>query len=649
MKLSNMKIGAKVVGLVVVALLVSSSISAFVLTRLMATDATYTRLLEGEVRARIVTNQLNAAQQEIGRLNYKAIATESPADMEAQYESLTVVMDRIDKTLLPELNTLLAESNGAQLETIASLMATMQQVVPEIRRAAVTGDDGTAMALSSNRFGPAREALAIEVQKIIDSTAAEMTSVSTTAHASARTDTLLSVGAILVTLVVMGGVAFWIGMGSIARPLVHLAGQMRRLAAGDYSVEVDGADRGDEVGDVARTAVVFRENGLERERLERETVANREAQETERRQSQMLSEEAAERQAAVVEALAMGLAGLSQGDLTVQLTQTFPPEYEKLQQDFNGAIGQLREAMAAVVTNVAAIRSGSEEIAQASDDLSRRTEQQAASLEETAAALEQITATVKRTASGSQEAASAVASAKGDAQDSGEVVQRAIAAMGQIQKSSAEISQIIGVIDEIAFQTNLLALNAGVEAARAGDAGRGFAVVAQEVRALAQRSAEAAKEIKGLISTSGQQVSEGVSLVGETGSSLTRIVEQVVAIDGLISEISGSAHEQATSLAEVNTAVNHMDQMVQQNAAMVEQTTAASHALKNEAGELDAMMSRFVVGEAPGAGHSKPVHAARARTEAYGQSPGTGSAARTRPMPRLVGNTAVKADEWEEF
>src|SRR5690606_18841880 len=257
---------------------------------------------------------------------------------------------------------------------------------------------------------------------------------------------------------------------------------------------------------------------------------------------------------------------------------------------------QLQDAMSVVVTNVSAIRSGSGEISQAADDLSRRTEQQAASLEETAAALDQITATVNRTAAGARQASDTVQAAKGDAETSGNVVRDAVSAMGAIEKSAQEITQIIGVIDEIAFQTNLLALNAGVEAARAGDAGRGFAVVASEVRALAQRSAEAAKEIKVLISASTSQVNSGVSLVGQTGEALQRIVSRVAEIDGLVSEIAASAQEQATGLQQVNTAVNQMDQVTQQNAAMVEQSTAASHSLAQEAEALAGSVARFQIG-----------------------------------------------------
>ncbi|HWA60135.1 MAG TPA: methyl-accepting chemotaxis protein, partial [Caulobacteraceae bacterium] len=239
------------------------------------------------------------------------------------------------------------------------------------------------------------------------------------------------------------------------------------------------------------------------------------------------------------------------------------------------------------------MRAGAEEIAKASDDLSRRSEQQAASLEETAAALDEITATVRQTAAGAGQASEAVGAAKREAVQSGEVVAEAVAAMGGIEQSSKQISQIIGVIDEIAFQTNLLALNAGVEAARAGDAGRGFAVVASEVRALAQRSADAAKEIKSLISASSRQVEQGVGLVGRTGEALTSIGAKVSQIDVLVAEISGSAQEQATGLGQVNVAVNDMDKVVQRNAAMVEESTAAAHSLKAEAAQLAALVAGF--------------------------------------------------------
>jgi len=297
----------------------------------------------------------------------------------------------------------------------------------------------------------------------------------------------------------------------------------------------------------------------------------------------------------VVSTLATSLKGLADGDLTARIDAVFDGQYERIKQDFNASVDTLQDAMNAIATATQHLQSGSSEIAAASDDLSRRTEQQAASLEQTAAALDQITATMRRSADGAKQAASAATGARLDAVRSGEVMRDAVVAMGEIERSSGQVAQIISVIDEIAFQTNLLALNAGVEAARAGDAGRGFAVVAQEVRALAQRSAEAAREIKVLIGASGQQVARGVRLVTETEHALAGIVDKVATIDGLIGEIAQSSQEQASSLNHVNAAVNQMDQVTQQNAAMVEQATAAASNLKIEARGLSVLVGRFEI------------------------------------------------------
>jgi len=303
-------------------------------------------------------------------------------------------------------------------------------------------------------------------------------------------------------------------------------------------------------------------------------------------------------QAELVGALAEQLSRLSDGDLRAAIEQEMEGAHQAVKVDFNGAVASLRTALEQVLAAVTTLRGGSDEISRASDDLSRRTEQQAASLEETAAALDQITATVQRSAEGARQAASVASQAHAEADRSGEVVRRAVAAMDGISRRSAEISDIVGVIDAIAFQTNLLALNAGVEAARAGDAGRGFAVVASEVRALAQRSASAAKEIKALITESGRQVGAGVALVGDTGHALERIAGQIQRLTVIAEEIAASSHEQSSGLQQVNIAVNQMDQVTQQNAAMVEESTAASHALASDAVELDRMMGQFALDDA---------------------------------------------------
>ena len=298
-----------------------------------------------------------------------------------------------------------------------------------------------------------------------------------------------------------------------------------------------------------------------------------------------------------VDDLAASLTALSNGDLTGTICVPFTPTLEKVRHDLNASLEKLQSAMRDVAKSTSGITMGAREISEATDNLARRTEQQAAALEQTSAALHEITRTVAQNAERAEESGRLVANTKADAEQSGLIVGKAIEAMGRISHSSNEIGNIIGVIDDIAFQTNLLALNAGVEAARAGEAGKGFAVVAQEVRELAQRSANAAKEIKTLINTSACQVKDGVDLVGETGKALSKIVGQVAEIDTNVAAIVETAHDQANGIKEINHAVEAMDTNTQQNAAMVEQTTASSHGLAHEAQVLHELLAQFRFGK----------------------------------------------------
>jgi len=494
-------------------------------------------------------------------------------------------------------------STNETLATEASTRQALAEVKPSLDAYILTAERIVSLASSNPdqafrelpAFNADFDSLATRMEAAADDIEAASGAVHTRAEADVELGRRVMIGATILGLLVAGGMILS-ALAQIVRPIMNLTSTMLALARGETDVDMSSARRSDEVGAISRAVQALQTLIADRTRAEAEVVLRqREAADQERERTDAARAATAQEQAVVVGALASGLEHLARGDLTYAIRQDFPGDYAKLKADFNLAIQQMREAMTDVVGNVGAIRSGSGEISHAADDLSRRTEQQAASLEETAAALDEITATVSRTATGAGQALAAVKAAKGDAEASGVVVSEAIEAMSAIEKSASEISQIIGVIDEIAFQTNLLALNAGVEAARAGDAGRGFAVVAQEVRALAQRSAEAAKEIKVLISASSRQVSSGVGLVGQTGEALQSIMARVNEISDLIAEIAASASEQSTGLLQVNTAVNQMDQVTQQNAAMVEESTAASHALAQEAEQLQRAVSRFQV------------------------------------------------------
>ncbi len=461
--------------------------------------------------------------------------------------------------------------------------------------------------------------------------------------------TMMIVGALIVLGAVILALYFAVG-ALIRRPVDSLVNAVGELGAGNYAHPVAGQDRSDEIGAVAKALEGFRHTLARSRRHEEEAAAHREDAENQRLLSEADRSKAAELQRHIVAAVGEGLTALSQGRLSFRITEAFPGEYAKLRDDFNSAMNSLEETIMTVNGAIDGIGNGTGEISSSVSNLSQRTEQQAASLEETAAALNEITEQVNSSAQNARSAAKTVASACTDAEKSGAIVQRAIASMQGIEHSSSQIGQIIGVIDEIAFQTNLLALNAGVEAARAGDAGKGFAVVAQEVRQLAQRSAEAAKEIRSLINTSSTQVAEGVDLVGEAGSALQGIASQVMQISGLIQEISQSANEQAVGLKEVNAAMNQMDQVTQHNAAMVEETTAASVSLKDEAERLRTLAARFQVSGSPARASSTLRETAAAMRSAA--TPPARPAA--RPAPRAAArvasaSSAAAAENWEEF
>ena len=395
--------------------------------------------------------------------------------------------------------------------------------------------------------------------------------------APVRHDRTLLILTSLVSAFVMTLIGWWFAR-AFSKPIDGLNASMRAIGGGNLDASVPEAKRGDEFGEMGQTLVAMQDE-LKQARAAEDLRKEQQAEQT-----------------VVVERISEGLVHLSKGDLTYEIASPFGQDHEKLRQDFNAAVSNLRHVVLQVVDTSSSIRAGAGEISQASDDLSSRTEAQAATLEQTAAALDELTASVKSAADGARSVEDIVNQAKGEAESSDVVVRNAVDAMTKIETSSTQISQIISVIDDISFQTNLLALNAGVEAARAGEAGRGFAVVASEVRALAQRSSQAALEIKTLISESTQHVGEGVDLVGKAGTALRSIVERVTHISSLVSEIAEGAAEQSVGLGEINTGMTQLDQVTQQNAAMVEESTAASHLLSSDSGKLADLVSHFQTG-----------------------------------------------------
>ncbi len=669
MKLDDLKIATKVMLPAIVLALVAVACVGVGVWQQKKLETAVVRIVEQRAPAELEMARFNRRVSGIGYAAYRTVANSGSSEAAAAAskeidDNFKSGNERLDKV---------AKADPETAKEVAGFRARFKKVYDSGRQGADLGlqDANEAAIMVMAVIDPDITALTKDVSAWTDKHSAETQATVEKARKDGATGVAITMLFGLISAAAALMFAVWIGRSKIARPLINLSKTMEVLAQGSIDVNVVGAERRDEVGAMARSVQVFKDNALALRTAEAAQQRAAAETESERRRNEQVREAAAKEQAFVMEAIATGLNRLAEGDLTYRVDAEFPADYKRLQSDFNGAIAQMEDAMRTIVHAANGIGAGSDEIASAADDLSRRSEQQAASLEETAAALDEITATVRRSSAGAQEAARVVGSTRADAERSSVVVKGAVDAMQQIEKSSSEISQIIGVIDEIAFQTNLLALNAGVEAARAGDAGKGFAVVAQEVRALAQRSAEAAKEIKTLISTSSQQVNQGVSMVGQTGEALQAIVSKVGEIDALVGEIAASGQEQATGLNQVNAAVNQMDQTVQQNAAMVEQSTAASHSLKGEANGLMQMISRFRVAGAEatrvsasgGSARrapppiSRPAPAARPAPKAPVSLAGADSRPGVNPVRSAQAKLAAFAssapaassDDWEEF
>jgi methyl-accepting chemotaxis protein len=449
-------------------------------------------------------------------------------------------------------------------------------------------------------------------------------------------------------------VLFPIHASAIRKGVYNIRDSLNRMLKDDLDTPVEGKDRADEFGEMALAAEALRQMSIEKRQMTESGRRERERNDADRaaQEAAKLEEETQIRFA--VDTLGAGLNKLANGDLTVTIHQPFRADLEQVRGDFNRAVEKLQQVLGEVAVNTSSIDANSMQMRGAAEDLAKRTEQQAASLEETSAALEQITSTVKNSSERAGEAMTMVSGTKANAEQSSKVVSEAMQAMSRIEAASSEIGKIINVIDEIAFQTNLLALNAGVEAARAGEAGKGFAVVAQEVRELAGRAAGAAKDIKALIARSSDEVRSGVQLVTATGQALGTIAGDVDRINDIVRAIATAANEQATGIGEINTAIGQMDHMTQQNAAMVEQTSAASHTLAQDAKSLSGLIGQFQINRGAPVVRLAPQVATPAARPA--SSPARNlvnklsGAFSQKPIPRTASASSGTNDSnWEEF
>ncbi|CDZ46159.1 Methyl-accepting chemotaxis protein McpU [Neorhizobium galegae bv. orientalis] len=591
------------------------------------------------------------------------------ANLELVLAAMDTIVDRDDKRVEPSRLKAMADSSDklkssvgnlkklaaeisnpglvSNFETDLAALSTAIQV--DLRKMVETGapeeaydkiDD--AIDGAGERVGAMLDTAAVAGEKLVRSRVQE-------ANTLSSTSLYVQLGCGLIALVAMAFLQSIHG-GAIRRGIDGVRASMQRIIGGDYNTPVPGIDLGDEIGEMARATDVFRLAAVERQTLEVNLEDERRQNETRRQTSE--SEQKAEAEALhfAVDSLASALNRLSEGDLAAALDRPFRGDLERLRADFNRVVERLRHVMTEVATSSSSIGANANQMRSAADDLAKRTEKQAASLEETSAALEEITATVRNATSRAEEATQMVSDAKDYTEKSSDVVRDATAAMGRIEDATAEIGKIINVVDEIAFQTNLLALNAGVEAARAGEAGKGFAVVAQEVRELAGRAAGAAKDIKALVTRSNHEVKTGVDLVKATGEALTRIGDDVLKINDHVHAIFTSAREQSTGLTEINIAIGQMDQATQQNAAMVEQSTAASHSLASDAENLNQLISHFQI---RGGNGPRAVEAASASTppkpspalNLMNKLAGAFSNSPTSAKPKAVGSS----DKWEEF
>jgi methyl-accepting chemotaxis protein len=647
--LDNIKISVKIISAVVLLALVSAGVIVFGSVTTNYLEREYSDLLENDAQTRV---ELARVTRRISDLGYYALAVITYAPDSAEAKKSAAEIENSFKAGVRNLE--LAQKHSprrkAEFEKFQRSLSELRTVAASVANVYMQSEQTSAEDVKKlNEMIPVvgAELLAIN-QELSKEMASRMSSLSAAAERSHLLVYLSSAVGILCCL----ALALWLSMAKIAGPLNQLAQRMGALAGGDIAVEIDGQNRRDEVGTMARAVQVFKDNAVALKESEAQTEAQRRAAEEERARNEALRAEAARQVQRVVTGLGSGLERMARGDLTYRITDEFVDEYKKVREDFNAAIDQLQDTIKSIAQSSSEVSNAASEISASTSDLSQRTEEQAASLEETSASMEQMSVTVKKNAENAAQANQFANETAVVADRGGAVVAQAVDAMARIEGSSRKISDIISVIDEIARQTNLLALNAAVEAARAGEAGRGFAVVASEVRSLAQRSSQAAKDIKDLITNSSTQVQEGVELVNKAGASLTEIVESIKKVAQIVGEIAVASNEQATGIDQINTALNQMDEVTQQNSALVEENAATAKTLEQQSGVMSESVGAFKL-QGMEAAKAAPaaVTALKRAPSAPAAAPAKRAAARSG-IARSQGALALAAKsqaDWKEF
>ncbi|MGO4735014.1 methyl-accepting chemotaxis protein [Bosea sp. 2KB_26] len=598
MTLGNIRISIKIAAAMLIVGLIGLAATILSSMQLSEVDSTYSELINSRSKATLATARSARAANDILAQAYKVIAYPRETDGARNAQSQLQRSYSQALELLKEGQSHLPV-RAAEYDALTKQITDIKVGVDRALHYGANDDNERALAVMDELDGK----LTAVVSNITDfNNALGKDTETTSARLSSETKRTIAIvigGSLLGLLIGLGG-AMWMSAKSITGPLARLKGTMERLAASDFDAEIESQTRRDEVGEMARAVLIFKENGLEMRRLEAQTTeqerlsdAERRRNETERQRVEAERAMLAREQQHVVGLLAAGLEMLAQGDLTYRIDDNVATDYLKLRDDFNRAVNRLSETVATIQTTSVDVANAAREINMGADDLSKRTEEQASSLEETAATTEELAASVKASALSSRQAVLLANEATEVAEKGGAIVTDAVAAMARIELASRKISDITSVIDEIAFQTNLLALNAAVEAARAGDAGKGFAVVASEVRTLAQRSSEAAKDITSLISESGVEVAQGVGLVRSAGEALGKIVEASKKVSATVSDISAASAEQANGIDEMSQTVAHMDEMTQQNAALAEESAASASSLTGQIQRLNGLVSSF--------------------------------------------------------